>query len=186
MSAILPFTALIGLLLLATMAWAGYSLAPWVPTRKKDLARIVALVNPQPGEVIYDLGCGDGRVVLALARACPAATVIGVELAVPMYGVAKIRQRLAKTRNAHIRLGNVLHTDLTSADKLYMFVMPETLQKKLQPKFARELKPGTQIFSYTFSAKDWQPDQVNKPEPDRISIFQYTVPEKVQLDTHDV
>lgn len=178
MAELFPYIVLIALGLFFTVAWAAYSLAPWVPSRAKDIERIVAFIHPQPGEVIYDLGCGDGRVVLALAKACPEATVIGVELAAPVYAVAKLKQIFSRLPNAHIRLGNVLQTDLSHANKLYMFVMPATLQKKLQPKFERELKPGTEIFSYTFSAKDWRPIRIDKPADDRITIYHYVMPDR--------
>lgn len=175
MTDIFPYIVLIALGLFSTVAWAAYSLAPWVPSRTKDIPRIVEFIHPQPGDIIYDLGCGDGRVVLAIAKACPEATVIGVELAVPVYVAAKIRQWFSGVSNVEIRLGNVLQTDLSHANKLYMFVMPATLNNKLEPKFQKELRSGTEVFSYTFQIKDWELLNKSKPDDGRIAIYHYRV-----------
>ena len=175
-----PIVLVLILLLLATVALAAYSLAPWLPSRGRDLQRIAEFVNPEPGQSVIDLGSGDARVVTHLAKEFPDATVHGVELALPMYVWGYLRNVLAgNPANVQLRYGNVLHTDLSDIDIVYVFGTPQSLQKKLKEKFIQELKPTARIISYTFSMKGWDPVEVSKPNDKSFSIYEYRVP-----DTH--
>ena len=84
---------IIALLMLVPTIYAWSSLAPWVVTRKQDLALIQRLADLQPGQVFLELGCGNGRVCSFIARQNPEATVIGIELAYYWYLFSRLRQR---------------------------------------------------------------------------------------------
>ena len=75
--------AFILLLVLSTVAVAGVSFAPWVPTKKSDFARIFQLANLKAGETFYDLGCGNGQLVIYAVKNFQA-KAIGLEIALPL------------------------------------------------------------------------------------------------------
>lgn len=161
---ILPFA------LLVSLAYASMSGAPWVPTWRKDIERIQGLLKLQPGEKCYELGCGDARVTVALAR-MTGAKVVGIELSAIQYLVARIRVALSRVATASVRFGNVFSKDLSDADAIYLFLMPETYAK-LAPKFERELRPGTRVASYVWPIPGWEPVEVSEAS-DRLKIYLY-------------
>lgn len=129
---------------------AGFSLAPWVPTSRKDLVRLQSLIRLQPGQKFYEIGCGDGRVSLAIAQKNPEATITGIEMSPLMYLIAKIRVLFSGAKNIKILSGDALKMDLRDADVLYVYGLPQTVNEKLIPKVQRELKPGGKLVSYAF------------------------------------
>lgn len=159
-------------LLLLSSAIAGWSFAPWVPIWSKDLPRVFALAQLKPGEVFYDLGCGNGKTVFYAAEQ-QAANAIGVELSFPLWLTCRLRQAWRRTPYVTFKLGNLFRQNLSSADVIYVFGMPEKLQHKLRAKLERELKPGSRVVSYTFPITGWQPTKVDKPSPKDISIYLY-------------
>ena len=154
-----------------SVAMAGLSFAPWVPTWKKDIERAENLVKLGPDDIFYDLGCGDGRVVLHFAKKfnCYGR---GVELAIPFYLIAKIRSLFHK--KVKIYWKNLFKHDISDAKVIFLFGMPEKLGKRLVEKFNKELKPGTQIISYVFPLKGLKPEKVDKPEK-RNPIYLYKI-----------
>jgi len=145
------------------MALAAFSFAPWAPTRKKDVSRVLKLANIRSGQTFYDLGCGTGTVVLEAARNYNL-TVIGVELSFPIYFICKIRSFFGKFKgNLTLKRKNMFKEDLGKADIVYVFGMPNSLEKKLLPKLEAELKPGAKVISYVFEIKGWKPFIVDWP-----------------------
>jgi len=86
----------IGLALGATFAYAGFRGAPWVPMRAGDVERVVRLAAIKPGQTVYDLGCGDGR--LLFAAATHGAVAHGFEISLLPLVIAKVRWLFAKHR----------------------------------------------------------------------------------------
>ena len=156
-------------LIIFTVALAGLSFAPWVPTWKKDIERAMDLVKLTPEQTFYDLGCGDGRVVFRFVKKYKCKGV-GVEMAVPVYAIAKIRSFFYK--KTKIILGNLFTTDLSDADVVFLFGMPDKLGDKLVEKFNKELKTGTQVISYVFPLKGLEPVKKEKPEK-RSALYLY-------------
>jgi len=154
----------------STLAIAGKSFAPWVPTKKKDIERVMRLAELRPGEIWFELGCGDGRMTVAAAQAGSKAT--GIELALPLYLAAKIR---ALKSSAKIRYGNLFKLDISNADVVYFFGMPDPITKKLKTKLEAELKPGTRVISYAFPVEGWEPLIVDKPTENDIDIYLYNI-----------
>ena len=128
-------------------------IAPWVPTRNKDLKRINKLAKLKKGQTFYELGCGDGRVCTYIAQKNPKNQVIGYEIFLPVYLIAKIRS--LPYPNLTVRWQNLFWEKLTDADVVYVFGMIESLNEPLKEKFLTELKPGSRIISYVFSMKEW-------------------------------
>ena len=160
------------LVVLFTFAWAGKSLAPWVPCRGRDVQRVVELVNLKPGEIFYELGCGDGRIVTAVNKRYHG-KAIGLELAVMMYVAAKIRQFFNWDKNLQIKYKNLFKEDLSGADVVYVFGMPFSLKERLRGKLEKELKPGARVISYVFPIAGWEPVKIDKPTERDLSVYLY-------------
>lgn len=165
---ILNIILTIAFIFLATMAVA--SAAPWVPTRRRDVERMLALAKIQPGEVFYDLGCGDGRLIEAAAHA--GAKAIGFDISLLPYLITRVRLSLAGSE-AKIRFKNLFSQNLSEANIIYLFLMPTAINKA-KNKFEKELKKGTRVISYVFPIPGWTPVQVDKP-PGCVSIYLYIV-----------
>ena len=145
--------------LLLTFAYAGWRGAPWVPTRKRDVERFLKLAEIKPGQKMYDLGCGDGRLVCAAAKA--GAKTQGFELSLFPYVLANIRRLFQKDR-ARIKISfrDVWYSNLSDADVVYFFLMPK-VYPKLKQKFEKELKSGAKIIAYVWPIDGWTPLKVD-------------------------
>ncbi|MFA5188393.1 MAG: hypothetical protein WC460_03455 [Patescibacteria group bacterium] len=161
-------------LIILSFGLAAISFAPWVPTRKKDLPRILKLAELKPGEKFYELGCGNGRVSIYIQKNS-SAQIIGLERVLPLYLICKFRQFFIKNKNLIFRRKNLFKENLSDADVVYFFGVPATIANKLKQKLARELKPGAKIISYAFLVEGWQPIVIDKPRPNDISIYVYQI-----------
>jgi len=150
------------------------SFAPWVPSRRRDFKRIFKLADLKPGQIFYDLGCGDGRVVIYAANNYKV-KAIGLEISLAFYLICKLRQILNKQGNIEFRLKNLHKENLSSADVVYFFGMPHVLNEKFCLKLKTELKPGTKIISYSFKLYDWEPKIIDKPSEKDLPIYLYEI-----------
>ncbi len=173
------FFFLLFFLLLFTFVYGSLSAAPWVPGRTSDVKRFVELVEIKPGQLMYDLGCGDGRFVCAAATA--GARAVGFEVSLLPYFLAQVR-RLMLTKEARarceIRFKNFWKISLHEVDVLYCFLLPEVYDR-LKEKCERELKPTAKVVVYVWAMKDWEPVVVNKCT-DRPVMYVY---EKINSNT---
>lgn len=161
------------LIVLVAKSWITIiSFAPWVPAFKKDLARVFEVAQLQPGEVFYDLGCGDGRTVVYAANHFNVQAV-GVELIFPLWVVCQIRKIFSKSKKITFKNKNLFHEDLSQADVVYVFGIPGTLAHRVKEKFQKELKPGARVVSYVFKIEGLTPELVSKPNPKDNSIYLY-------------
>lgn len=170
---ILPFILLIILLLVfGTMIFAGFSAAPWVPSFKKDLSLAVAAADIKPKEIIYDLGCGDGRFLFYTAKHTQAGQIIGFEISLLPYLYAKIKTLLIKDTRIKVRYQNFFKADFGRADVIYCFLLPKTM-KKLKRKILREMKPGSRLVSYVFSLPGVKPAKESVIRDKNLPIYVY-------------
>lgn len=158
--------------LLASAAWAGIKAAPWVPTWGKDFNRVVRLADLHSGEVVYELGAGEGRLLLQFAKT-PATKVIGFEISLVPYAIAWLRVFRLRPR-VEIRFQDFFKQDFKQANVIFCFLTPPAM-RKLQKKFAAECRPGTRIISYAFSIPGWQPEIMDKPRPNAMAIYRYII-----------
>src|SRR3989338_2106643 len=135
------------LIVLGSLGYGALSAAPWVPTRKKDIDRLKCLANISPGEMVYELGCGDAHVLSSLVKTTGAKGV-GIEVSLLQYLFAK-RRSLRKDSSLHIYWKSLFSVSLSDADVVYLFLMPEAYAK-LRSKFEQELKPGTRVITYVW------------------------------------
>ena len=132
---------------------------PYVTTPPEVVRAMLKLATVGSGDVVYDLGCGDGRIVIAAARDFGAHGV-GIEIS-PEHA-AEARENVRKAgvgRRVDIRQQDLIDADLTRASVVALYLLPE-VNLRLRPKLLRELKPGTRIVSHTFDMGDWRPDKV--------------------------
>ncbi len=125
-------------IILLTFVYAGWKGAPFVPTRKTDVERFLKLADFKPGQKMYDLGCGDGRLVYATAK--QGVKSQGFELSLFPFILAKISGLFQKNTNFKICYGDFWHADLSDADVVYFFLMP-----KVYPKLADKLKKNLKV-----------------------------------------
>lgn len=179
MSDILELLLLMAIVLavLGTAAWAGIRAAPWVPTRSADVRRLLRLARVRPGELVVDLGCGDGR-VLCMAAEEFGARAVGYELSLLPYLVAKLRAFFHRKRDRiDIRFRDFYGIALNEADVVFCFLSDHAM-KRLRTKFVQELKPGARVVSYAFSLSDLPGVVRDKPTPKLVAAYLYRQPDR--------
>lgn len=159
------------MILLLSAAFGAISAAPWVPTKRRDVARMVALADIKSEETIYDLGCGDGRLLFASAK--QGAKGVGIEVFLLPYLVAKIRSWFYP--GVKIKYGNFFRHNISQADVVFIFLMAGAYDKLIK-KFEQELRPGTRLVVYCFAIKKWQNKLVKIDKPNGIlPIYLYII-----------
>lgn len=167
------FLKILFFFILLSLGATALSLAPWVPTKKKDLKRIAKLANMKKGQVFYDLGCGDGRVSAYISKNTPG-KAIGVELAIPFFFISYLRKIFSWQKNLSFQLKNLFKIDLKKADVVFLFAASrDKLTGKIIKKLETELKTGAKIITYAFPIVAWKPEKIDKPQENDISIYLY-------------
>ncbi len=160
-------------IIMASAAWAGFKAAPWVPTWARDYARILQVASVREGDVVYELGAGEGRLLLQFARS-PASRIVGFEISILPYAIAWLRTRALRPR-VTVRMADFFKTDFQHASVIFCFLTPPAM-RKLKEKCSRECRPGTRIISYTFSIPGWTPEVMDKPTPTAVPVYRYIIP----------
>lgn len=143
----------------------------YVPTPPEIVDRMLDVANVRIGDVVYDLGCGDGRMVIAAAKKYGTRGV-GVDL-----DPARIREARANAKQAGVeslvtfKVADLFQTDLREATVVLLYLLPE-LNRRLKPKLFAELQPGARVVSHDWDmGKDWPPDQYVKLGGDGIYLW---------------
>jgi len=138
-----------------------YILAPFVPTPRDVVDRMLALAEVTSEDLVYDLGCGDGRIIIAAAKQCGAR---GLGVDIEPYWVEASR---ANAKQAGVdqlvtfKLQDALTVDLSPASVVMLYLV-EWSTRKFRPLITRMVKPGTRIVSHSFSMDNWAPVKVEK------------------------
>lgn len=139
----------------------GQNLAPYVPSPQPIVERMLEAADLKPGEVVYDLGCGDGRIVVTAAREFHAHAV-GVELSEKLVEMATDSiKRLGLANSARIIHGNLLNVDLSDADVVTLYLLTSS-NERLKPNLEKSLKPGARVVSHDFQVRGWKPERVDE------------------------
>ncbi len=128
--------------------------APFVPTPMRAVEHVLKAAKIKKGDRVYDIGCGDGRFVY-FANKLYQADSVGLELDPSIWCLAQIRKFLWKSK-AKIVLGDFRNFNLSNANQIVCYMMPNTLAK-FRIKFNKELKKGTRVVSYAFHIEGWTP-----------------------------
>ncbi len=158
--------------------------APWVPTPMPRVKRMLELADLKPGDRVYDLGCGDGRMVHWAAKQY-SADAVGLELSPLVYAWARTRNFFLRSPSK-ILMRDFRRINYHNAKVLMFYLLPEIL-KVMRPKFEMELKAGTRIISYAFQIDGWTPVYTEPKDPKRNfgRIFVYEVPKSMNANGHE-
>ena len=144
---------------------APEKLAPYYPTPETIVQKMLQLGALKAGEKMFDLGSGDGRIVIMAAEKFHA-NAVGVELDKDLYRQSTDKiQGLRLQKTARIVNGDVLQQDYSSADLITVYLLPLS-NDKVRPILDKQLKKGTRIVSHDFEFKDWKPEKVETIEDD--------------------
>jgi len=156
------------------------SLAPFVPTPNEVVMAMLQLAGLQPDETLYDLGCGDGRIVLTAAQAF-GAKAVGVELDDGRYNAC-----LSKIAELHLEQQvKILHTDLlkvdlSDADVVTLYLLT-TSNEKVKPNLELYLKRGARVVSHDFEIPGWTPTSVQNIEDLNVYGDEYPFSHRLYL-----
>ncbi len=149
---------------------------PYVPTPESVVKRMLELGEVGSDDVIYDLGSGDGRIVITAAKQYGARGV-GIDIDPERIQEANANaQKAGVIDRVRFRQQDLLQADFSEATVVTLYLLPE-VNLRLRPQLLNQLRPGTRIVSHAFDMGDWKPEQV--VEVDGRTIYAWTVPEKV-------
>jgi len=138
-------------------------LAPYVASPARVVDVMLEMARIKPGEIVYDLGSGDGRIVIAAAGKYKAKAV-GVEISPKLVASAAAEiERAGLSADARVMQGDVLQTDFTGADVVTMYLETK-LNAELRPHLEKYLKPGARVVSHDYPVPGWKPTRVEKVE----------------------
>lgn len=153
---------------------------PYVPTPNEVVVRMLELAKVQKGDVLYDLGSGDGRIVITAAQKYGTKGT-GIDINPERISEANANaQKAGVTDKVQFRQQDLFKTDLSDATVVTLYLLPD-INLKLRPQLFRQLKPGTRIVSHDFDMGDWKPERVVQVQgPTRQhTLYYWVVPEKV-------
>lgn len=144
---------------------------PYVQTPTEVVDEMIKIARVSKSDVVYDLGCGDGRIVIAAAKD-RGARGVGIDLSPDR--VREAREAAAKagvSNRTEFREQDLFDADLSSASVVMIYLLPE-VNLRLRPKLWSELKPGTRVVSHTFHMGDWKPDGVVESHGTKIYYWE--------------
>jgi 16S rRNA A1518/A1519 N6-dimethyltransferase RsmA/KsgA/DIM1 with predicted DNA glycosylase/AP lyase activity len=159
---------LIAYYFLSGFIWgAGYA-----PTSAREVGKVASLIDLKKDDTFYDLGCGYGRLIFAMAQRCDAQCV-GVEIdPIKCWWIRRMIKRKNLGGRVRIIHSNFLDFNLMSTEKAFVFLSNATsIMTKLRDKMFREMKPGARVVSYSHRFADWNPEKIEG------NLYLYLIPE---------
>lgn len=150
-----------------SMLWPLIIGAAWSPASKKVVIKMLEMAEVSQNDVVYDLGSGDGRIVLEAAKRYHVSAV-GIEADPLRVLWSKTLVKIRRENLVKIIWGNIFNADLRPASVVTIFLWQRT-NEKLKEKLLEELEPGTRIVSYVWKFNGWKPVKVDKK--DRIYMY---------------
>lgn len=145
---------------------------PYVPTPREVVAEMLKLANISKDDIVYDLGCGDGRIVVAAAKM--GARGVGVDI-----NPDRIRESRENAKEAGVidRVkfieGDLFEANIKEATVVMLYLLPN-VNLKLRQKLLRDLKPGTRIVSHNYDMGDWKPEKTARVGDH--TLYYWTIP----------
>jgi tRNA A58 N-methylase Trm61 len=150
---------------------------PYVPTDESVVMKMLEMAKVTKNDLVYDLGSGDGRIVITAAQRFGARGV-GIDIDPDRIKEAEENARRAGvTDRVRFILGDIFTADIKTATVVTMYLLPD-VNLKLRPKLLSELKPGTRLVSHNYDMGDWQPAQhaVVKVGPTDHQVYFWVIP----------
>jgi|SRR5436190_12030554 len=137
----------------------GDNLAPYIPSPQIVVERMLELARIRPGEIVYDLGSGDGRILITAAQKFKARAV-GIEMSPDLCKstMAKV-ERLGLQDLVKVLHANLLKVDLSEANIVTIYLLTSS-NTRLRPNLEKYLKPGSRVVSNDFEIRGWRPKEV--------------------------
>jgi len=188
------FVAALGLAMVAGLVSAGQKeepkiVVPYVPTHHNVVEAMLKLAMVKEGETVYDLGCGDGRIVIAAVKDFKAKKGLGLDFNPERLkdcekSVAAAKLTPAQTNALSFKQGDVLKMkpeDFKDVDVVTMYLLP-SVNRELKPTLLKGLKPGARVVSHDFDmGDDWPEDKKIEVMSDRgymHTVYLWTIKEK--------
>jgi len=151
-------------------------LAPFVPSPQRVVDRMLEMAAPKPGETVFDLGCGDGRVVITAAQRFNVKAV-GIEVDEKLVQRATERISNMNLQNqVKIVKEDLLQSDLSGADVVVIYLLTGS-NEILRPRLEKFLKPGARVVSYAYAIPGWKPTKVDRTDQQHGHlIYLYQMP----------
>ncbi len=135
-------------------------LAPFVASPTSVVRQMLILADLKPGDVLYDLGSGDGRAVIMAAQDF-GATSVGIELRDALAKKALISiNEAGLNEKAQIIQKDIFNVNLSSANVVFLY-LTTSANERIRPKLESELRPGTRVVSHDYEVLGWKPERVN-------------------------
>ena len=144
------------------------SIAPFVQTPLEVAKKMLDISQIRPDEMLYDLGCGDGRLIILAAKEIGAKST-GIELREDLVATARAEiERLNLKEKVTVIHGDFFNVPLSDANVVTLYLSPRA-NDRLRPKFEAELKPGARVISHDFEITGWKPS--------KLYVYDFKVPE---------
>lgn len=148
---------------------------PYVPTPQEVVNRMLALAKVGKNDVLYDLGCGDGRIVVTAARQLGAR---GTGIDIDPVRIAEAQDNARKAgvdKRVSFKVGDLFQTDLSDASVVTLYLLP-TINTRLRPRLWQQLKVGSRVVSHAFDmGPEWPPEKTASVEG--RTIYYWTITE---------
>lgn len=175
----IPLTVLTGLLICVAEGQSPPSgqisiNTPFVTSPPQIVGAMLELADVRSSDTVYDLGCGDGRIVISAAKKYGARGV-GIDI-----NPARIEEARANARSAGVTdrvsfaVKDLFDADIRNATVVALYLLPEA-NIRLRPRLIRELRPGTRVVTHSFDMGDWKPDR--EKLVDGVHVYLWTIPE---------
>ncbi|MEM1553473.1 MAG: class I SAM-dependent methyltransferase [Thermoproteota archaeon] len=144
---------------------------PYVPSPPEVVEKMLEIAKVTPDDVVYDLGCGDGRLLITAIKKFGARKAVGYEIRKDLYEdlIRKIEREGLSSRII-VYNEDLLNADLSEATVVTLF-LTTSANEKIKPKLEAELKPGARIVSHEFTFKDWVPQKVETLSWHKIYLY---------------
>lgn len=130
--------------------------APFVPSSSRVIKNMISLAKIMPGEIVFDLGSGDGRILIAAAKA--GAMAQGWEIHPLLIGLTRLKVWWLKLgEKVKVVCGNFWQIDWQEADVIMVYLIPHRMSE-FKEKLLREVRPGTRVVSHAFKVPGWEPE----------------------------
>jgi len=156
---------------------------PYVPTPPEVVDEMLKMANVTKSDYLIDLGCGDGRIVIAAAQKY-GAHALGIDINPERIAEAKENAQKAGVDSlVEFKQGDLFKADLSKATVVTLYLLT-TVNMKLRPKLLRELKPGTRVVSHSFEMGEWKPEKT--AEIGYRRVYFWTIPQTPPHFSDDV